>query len=65
MTRAEGESEAARLISEATAKAGPAFVELRRIEAAKEVVETMCKSRNIMYLPSSGNILLNVGTGQN
>ena len=61
VTRAEGESEAAKLISEATARAGPGFVELRRIEAAKEVAETMGKSRNVIYLPSTGNMLLNVG----
>ena len=34
--RAEGESESARLISQATKSAGPALVELRRIEAARE-----------------------------
>lgn len=34
--RAEGESEAARLISDATQSAGPGMIELRRIEV------TMC-----------------------
>lgn len=80
MTRAEGESEAAKLISEATTKAGPGFIELRRIEvtpsdfrnivllnfivqAAREVAETMSKSRNVIYLPNQGNLLLNVGAG--
>jgi len=65
VTRAEGESEAAKLISEATAKAGPGFVELRRIEAAKEVADTMGKSRNIVYLPPTGNMLLNIGQPSN
>eukprot|EP00210_Caulerpa_lentillifera_P003674 g3507.t1 len=65
VTRAEGESEAAKLISEATTKAGPGFIELRRIEAAREVAETMSKSRNVIYLPSQGNLLLNVGAGAN
>jgi prohibitin 1 len=54
--RAEGESEAARLITEATTLAGPALIELRRLEAAKEVAETLSKSKNVTYLPSSGQI---------
>jgi len=56
--RAEGESEAAKLISAATASAGPGFIELRRIEAAKEVAATLTRSRNISYLPQTGNMLL-------
>lgn len=35
--RAEGESEAAKLISDATKAAGAGMVELRRIEAAKDI----------------------------
>jgi prohibitin 1 len=56
--RAEGESESARLISQATKTAGPALVELRRIEAAREVAETLSKSRNIMYLPGGNSQML-------
>ena len=59
--RAEGESESARLISQATKSAGPALVELRRIEAAREVAQTLSKSRNVMYLPGgNANMLLGV-----
>ena len=59
--RAEGESESARLISQATKSAGPALVELRRIEAAREVAQTLSKSRNVMYLPGgNSNMLLGV-----
>ena len=62
--RAEGESEAARLISEATRTAGPGLIELRRIEAAKDIASTMAKSGNIMYLPSGGpNMLLGLNPG--
>ncbi len=61
--RAEGESEAAKLISDATKAAGPGLIELRRIEAAKEVAGTMSKSSNIVYLPNSGNMLLGLNTG--
>ena len=61
--RAEGESEAAKLISQATASAGPGFIELRRIEAAKEVAATLTRSRNISYLPQSGNMLFGLSGG--
>lgn len=55
--RAEGEGEAAKLISQAT-KASPALVDLRRIEAAKEIAQTLAKSRNVMYVPAGQNMLL-------
>ncbi|GAB4817837.1 hypothetical protein N2152v2_004883 [Parachlorella kessleri] len=58
--RAEGESESARLISEATRVAGPGLIELRRIEAARDIASTLSKSRNIVYLPSGGNMLLGI-----
>merc|ERR1719247_3331145 len=61
--RAEGESTAAKTISEAL-EVSPALVELRRIEAAKDIAETLSKSRNVTYLPSGGqNMLLNLGAG--
>ena len=42
-----------------------ALVELRRIEAAKDIAETLSKSRNVTYLPGGGqNMLLNLGAGQ-
>ena len=60
--RAEGESTAAAVVSEAL-QGSPALVELRRIEAAKDIAETLSKSRNVTYLPSGGqNMLLNLGT---
>lgn len=65
--RAEGESEAAKLISEATKTAGPGMIELRRIEAARDIAGTLSKSRNVVYLPSGGNMLLGInptGPGQ-
>lgn len=61
--RAEGESESARLISEATKAAGPGMIELRRIEAAKDIADKMAKGRNIAYLPAGNNMLLGLGTG--
>ncbi|EHA8590857.1 putative Prohibitin-3, mitochondrial [Cocos nucifera] len=50
--RAEGESEAAKLISDATAAVGMGLLELRRIEAA------LSKTPNVVYLPGGNNILL-------
>lgn len=58
--KAEGESEAARLISEATKAFGFGMIELRRIEAAKEIAGTMAKGRNVTYLPNTGNMLFNM-----
>jgi prohibitin 1 len=56
--RAEGESESARLISQATKATGQALVELRRIEAAKEIAATLSKGKNIMYVPNGNNMLM-------
>ncbi|KAL3813866.1 hypothetical protein ACJIZ3_015134 [Penstemon smallii] len=56
--RAEGESESAKLISEATAAAGMGLIELRKIEAAKENVTSMCRKGDVVYLPSNNNMLL-------
>ncbi|KAF5832880.1 prohibitin [Dunaliella salina] len=60
--RAEGESEAARLISEATRLSGPAFMDLRKIEAARDIADTLSKGRGVVYLPNSGNMLLGLNT---
>ncbi|KAL7749746.1 Prohibitin-1, subunit of the prohibitin complex (Phb1p-Phb2p) [Sorochytrium milnesiophthora] len=64
--RAEGEAQAADLISQSLAKAGPGLVEFRRIEASKDIASTLAQSRNITYLPTGDragtNLLLNVGS---
>ncbi|EPS71700.1 hypothetical protein M569_03058 [Genlisea aurea] len=62
--RAEGESEAAKLISDATAAAGTGLIQLRKIEAAKENAATMSRNGNVMYLPSTNNMLLGVNPGR-
>lgn len=56
--RAEGESEAAKLISDATAAAGMGLIELRRIEASREIAATLAKTPNVAYLPNGNNMLL-------
>lgn len=60
VVRAEGESTAAQLISDAMAGSGDGLLQLRRIEAAKEIAATLSRSRNIVYLPKSANVLLNM-----
>ncbi len=61
--RAEGESESAKLISEATKAAGGGMLELRRIEAARDIASTMSRSGNVVYLPSGNNMLLGINSG--
>ncbi|CAH1420562.1 unnamed protein product [Lactuca virosa] len=56
--RAEGESESAKLISDATAAAGMGLIELRRIEASREISTTLARSNNVMYLPNTGSQML-------
>ena len=55
IVRAEGESEAARLISEATTTAGNGLIELRRIEAAKEIAGVLARTPNVSYIPAGDN----------
>jgi prohibitin 1 len=62
--QAEGESEAANLISAAIKANGSGLVELRRIDTAKNIAETLAKSRNVAYVPSGNGMLLSLGVGQ-
>lgn len=58
VTRAEGEAEAAQIITKAMETNGNAIIEVRRIDAAKQIAEKLANSRNITYLPggaSGGN----------
>lgn len=58
--RAEGESEAASIITEAIEQAGEGVIQLRRIDAARDIAYSLAGSPNVTYLPSSGNMLLGV-----
>mmetsp|Transcript_14360 Transcript_14360/g.28680 ORF Transcript_14360/g.28680 Transcript_14360/m.28680 type:complete len:280 (+) Transcript_14360:68-907(+) len=64
--RAEGEAEAANIITNAMEKNGNAIIEVRRIDAAKDIAAKLANSKNVTYLPSSGggdkgsNLLLSV-----
>ena len=58
---AAGDAKAAQLMSKAFQEAGDGLIELRRLEAAEEIAGTLSRSRNVAYLPGSGqNLLLNI-----
>merc|ERR1712084_97124 len=58
--RSEGEAEAATMISEALKEHGTGLIDMRRIDAAKEIADALSKSPNIMYMPGGQSMLLNM-----
>lgn len=65
--RAEGEAEAADTVSKALAKAGDGILKIRRLEASKEIAQTLSGSPSVSYLPSGkageeskNSLLLNI-----
>jgi len=58
--RAGGEAESAEILSKAFKESGKGLIEIRRIEAAKDISETLARSRNITYLPSGQSVLMNL-----
>lgn len=66
--RAEGEAEAANLISAAMAASGTGLIEVRRIDTAKEVAGLLAKAKNVTYLPNTqggANMLLGLNDSNN
>ena len=57
--RAQGEAQSAKLIGQAISN-NPAFLTLRRIEAAREIGGVIAQSQNKVYL-SADSLLLNLG----
>lgn len=57
---AEGDAQAAELLAKSFADSGDGLVELRRIEAAEDIAYQLSRSRNVAYLPSGQNTLLNL-----
>lgn len=53
--KAEAESESAALFNMAIEKYGRAFLELKRLEAAREIVDNLRHSKNVVYIPNSNN----------
>jgi len=56
--KAEGDAQSAKMISDAI-RSNPAFLELRRIEAAKAIASIIAKSNNRVYL-NSDNLMFNM-----
>jgi len=61
--RAEGEAESAEIISKAVAKAGDGLIQIRRIDATKDIAQTLASNPNVAYIPGgeggkSTNLLL-------
>ena len=61
--KAEGEAEAAGMISSALKEHGSGLIAVRRIDAAKEIADLLGKSPNVTYLPGGQNMLVNLPTG--
>ncbi|OTB09025.1 hypothetical protein M426DRAFT_316313 [Hypoxylon sp. CI-4A] len=66
--RAEGEAESADTISKAIAKSGDGLIQIRKIEASREIAQTLASNPNVSYLPggkqgggSGSQFLLSVG----
>jgi prohibitin 1 len=57
---AEGDAEAAKLLSKAFVDAGEGLIELRALEAAEDIASTLSRSRNVLYLPHGQQTLLNL-----
>lgn len=60
--RAEGDSEAAKLVGNAIASSGRGLIEMRRIETALHIASQLNDNKNVTYLPggNGNNLLLNV-----
>ncbi|KAL9641990.1 hypothetical protein ABK040_004046 [Willaertia magna] len=56
--RAEGEAIAADMISKAMTESGSGLIELRKIEASKEIANVLSRSKNITYLPKDTPYLI-------
>ena len=56
--KAQGEAQSARLIG-AAIRDNPGFIQLRKLEAAREIAGTLSKSTNKLYL-DGGSLLLDV-----
>lgn len=52
--RAEGEAESADIISKAVMKAGDGLIQIRRIDASREIAQTLATNPNVTYLPGGG-----------
>ncbi|KAI5303897.1 Prohibitin-1, subunit of the prohibitin complex (Phb1p-Phb2p) [Ascosphaera pollenicola] len=63
--RAEGEAESAEIISKAIAKAGDGVIQIRRIDAQREIAQLLARNPNVTYLPGGGDSKNGGGGGAN
>lgn len=61
--KAQGEAEAAQLVSNAICESGPGLVALRKIEAAQHIADTLKRSPNVTFLSGNTLNMLNLGGG--
>eukprot|EP00753_Platysulcus_tardus_P003052 PLAT12213.1.p2 GENE.PLAT12213.1~~PLAT12213.1.p2 ORF type:complete len:284 (+),score=111.13 PLAT12213.1:34-852(+) len=59
--RSEAEAESAKLIADALGLAGSGLIELRKIQAAKDIATNLAATRNVTYLPGGVSPLLPLG----
>ncbi|POS86387.1 prohibitin [Erysiphe pulchra] len=62
--RAEGEAESAETISKAVAKAGDGLILIRKIEASREIAQSLANNPNVTYLPGGGDSSKGNGGGK-
>lgn len=60
--KAEGEAQSAKLVGEAI-KDNPGFIQLRRIDAARDIATTVARSNNKLFL-NTDSLLLDLVGGQ-
>ncbi|EPS44815.1 hypothetical protein H072_1193 [Dactylellina haptotyla CBS 200.50] len=53
--RAEGEAESAETISKAIEKSGDGVIQIRKIDAAKDIAQLLASNPNVTYLPGGSN----------
>jgi len=59
--KASGDADSAKLLQDAFTKCGTGLIEFRKIEACEEIVSNLANSKKVHFLPSSKNMLLNLG----
>jgi len=60
VTKAEGDADAAKLVSESIRQHGKGLIELHRITAAQKIAESLANNPNVTYLPNQQSMLLNI-----
>ena len=61
--KAEGEAEAAKLVNDALAEAGPGLIAMRKLEAAQHIAEVLRGSNNVTFLSGNTVNMLNISGG--